>query len=95
MNNITILTGFLSDKGLFIPLEHIILFAVVTTSCLLLNKCKSGLLLVCCFIIYWGFIANSTYFLKILDHTGWGLFVYALFGLSLIVSIFISILHEA
>lgn len=94
MDSLRFVIEFFSGKGLFIPLGDIILFAALLSFCILLDKHKTGLLFAYGFILYWGFIANSTYFLDILNQTTLGLFIYALSGFTMIISILFSLFHQ-
>ena len=67
------LMEFFPGKGLFIPLGDIIIIATLLTLCIIPDKYKSGLVFAYGFILYWGFIANSTYFMTLLDQSNAGL----------------------
>lgn len=89
------LIEFFSGKGLVIPLGDIIIIATLITLCILLDKYKSGLMLAYGFILYWGFIANSTYFMTLFDQSTMGLFIYAISGFTMIISILFGLLHKS
>ncbi len=85
MEFISSILNFLSDKELSIPLGQVIIFVIINSFCLLLGKHKLGLLISYCFVMYWGFIFNHTYFINILGKTTWGLSIYILSGVAMFI----------
>jgi hypothetical protein len=81
--------NFLSSKEITIELWQFILFLVINSFCLLGRRFKLGLLASYCFVFYWGFIVNTTYFFEILRGKPQWLVIYAIFGFSMLI-IFIA-----
>ena len=77
--------NFLSSKEITIELWQFILFLVINSFCLLGRRFKLGLLASYCFVFYWGFIVNTTYFFEILGGKPQWLVIYALFGFSMLI----------
>lgn len=69
---------FFSDKEFAIPLGQVVIFVIINSFCLLFGKYKMGLLISYCFVMYWGFIFNQSYFINILGKTSWGDYRYHL-----------------
>jgi hypothetical protein len=79
-------TSFVSEgDGLSIPFGQVLIFVVINSFCLLFGRHKLGLLITYCFVLYWGFISNREYFIDRFGHTSWGLVVYALSGILMVV----------
>jgi hypothetical protein len=76
---------FFSDKSLSVPLNQVILFALVITLCMLFGKHKMGLLVSYAFVFYWGFIFNRPYFIDMLGNNTIGLYAYTIFGFGMAV----------
>ena len=85
MEDTNLLMAFLTTKTLSIPVGQIILFTVVISICMLMDKLKLGLISTYAFVFYWGFVFNREFFIDAAGNTSWGLFAYAFFGLSLAV----------
>ncbi|MEW6739522.1 MAG: hypothetical protein ACOYU2_01015 [Nitrospirota bacterium] len=81
---------FFSDKEFAIPLGQVVIFVIINSFCLLFGKHKMGLLISYCFVMYWGFIFNQTYFINILGKTSWGLTVYIFAGVVMFITIIIG-----
>ena len=77
-------------EGFSIPFGQVMIFVVVNSFCLLLAKYKLGLLTTYCFVFYWGFISNREYFIDRFGNTSWGMIVYVLAGILMIITFIIS-----
>lgn len=85
MEFINSLLNFFSGKEFSVPLGQVIIFVTINSFCLLFGKHKLGLLISYCFVIYWGFIFNHTYFMGIFEGTTWGLPVYIFSGVAMFI----------
>lgn len=85
----------ISDKGIYISFESIIVFVLFTSFCLLFAKHRVGLLLAYGFVIYWIFVKNGPYFLNILSPTTWGLSTFGLAGFIMVVLLIVSLFSES
>jgi hypothetical protein len=72
--------GFLSNLNLTIPLSQIVIFAVFSALCLISGKHKVGLLAAYGFLFYWVFILNQGFFMKQLEKTAGGVYIYGAIG---------------
>lgn len=87
---------FFSDMEFFsVPFGQIIFFVVLNSLCLLFARYKLGLLLSYCFVFYWGFISNREHFIDKLGNTTWGLVVYALSGIFMVVIFIIGFFQSS
>jgi hypothetical protein len=78
--------GFISQVDhLAIPFGQMLLFIIINSLCLLLGRYKLGLLISYCFVLFWGYISNRPYFIDTFGQTSWGLVVYALAGIAMVV----------
>lgn len=84
------LVDFFSNEEFAIPLGQVVIFVIINSFCLLFGKHKMGLLISYCFVMYWGFIFNQTYFIDILGKTSWGLSVYIFAGVAMFITIIIG-----
>ncbi len=90
------ISEFVSEKDLLaLPFGQVMLFVVINSFCLLFGRHKLGLLITYCFVFYWGFISNREYFIDRLGNTTWGLVVYALSGIVMIVIFIIGFFQES
>jgi hypothetical protein len=86
--------GFLSDLNLTIPLSQIAIFAVLSALCLISGKHKVGLLAAYGFLFYWAFILNQGFFMKQLEKTSGGVYVYGALGLVMALIGFVGFLKK-
>ncbi|MGD0282988.1 MAG: hypothetical protein ABSB95_11570 [Dissulfurispiraceae bacterium] len=85
------LSSFLAGgDGFDIPFGQVLIFVVVNSFCLLMGKHKLGLLITYCFVLFWGFISNREYFIDHFGHTSWGLVVYVLSGILMVIVLIIG-----
>jgi hypothetical protein len=77
--------AFISETSLAATLGQVIIFIAFNTFCLLFQRYRLGLLISYCFVFYWGFIANSGYFIDKLGNTTWGLPIYAVSGACMLL----------
>ncbi|MBF0558991.1 MAG: hypothetical protein HQL08_09445 [Nitrospirae bacterium] len=87
LGNVTgAITSFLSQgDDLSIPFGQVMIFVVVNSFCLLFARYKLGLLITYSFVLFWGFISNREYFVDHFGKTTWGMVVYALAGLAMVI----------
>ena len=79
---------FFSGKEFSIPLLEVVAFILFNSFCLLFARYKLGLIVTYCFVFYWGFIFNLNHFIDTLKAVSWGMPIYVLSGvLMLIVAI--------
>ena len=76
---------FFLGKEFIVPLWEFIVYAVITSSCLLLGKHRIGLIIAYGGVFYWGFILNYYNFLDMLNSTAYGFQLYVLFGCSMLI----------
>lgn len=88
------ITAFLSDKQLSVPLGEVILLIIVNSFCLLFGRFKLGLLVSYCFVFYWGFIFNKSFFINLLGQTTWGLSLYIFAGLAMFITVVLGYLQH-
>ncbi|GJL79283.1 MAG: hypothetical protein NPINA01_22720 [Nitrospinaceae bacterium] len=86
--------GFLTNLNFSVPLSQILIFAGVTSLCLLLGKHKLGLLGAYGFLFYWGFILNRGFFMKQLAETSGGVYMYGTVGLVMALVGFVGFLKK-
>lgn len=86
--------GFLTDLNLTIPLSQIVMFAVLSALCLISGKHKVGLLAAYGFLFYWGFILNQGFFMKQLEKTAGGVYIYGALGLVMALIGFVGFLKK-
>ncbi len=77
--------GFLSGKEFAIPLWEVVLLVLLNSACLLLGKHKLGLVISYLFVFYWGFIFNRGYFTDLFGNMTWGLYLYGISGILMVV----------
>ncbi|TAN45428.1 MAG: hypothetical protein EPN22_02705 [Nitrospirae bacterium] len=86
--------NFISDKDFSVPLGQIIILVILNSGCLLLGKYKLGLLISYLFVFYWGFSLNRAEFINILGQTHFGLYIYALSGIAMLVAAVIGFFQK-
>jgi hypothetical protein len=94
MNTVNQSFGFLSDLDLTIPLNQIAMFAVLSALCLITGKHKVGLLAAYGFLFYWAFILNQGFFMKQLETTSGGVYIYGALGLVMALMGFVGLLKK-
>ena len=80
MNTIGQSFGFLTNLAFTVPLGQVLLFGLLSSLCLISGKHKVGLLAAYGFLFYWGFILNQGFFMKQLEETSGGVYVYGALG---------------
>ena len=85
MDDVNQLSGFLSSATISVPLGQMVLFILVISFCMIGSKFKLGQLVTYVFVFYWGFIFNQSAFIDAAGQASTGLFVYAFFGIIMIV----------
>jgi len=86
--------GFLSNLNFTIPLAQIFMFAALSSLCLISGKHKVGLLTAYGFLFYWGFILNQGFFMKELEKTAGGVYIYGAMGLVMALIGFVGFLKQ-
>lgn len=86
MDGINQVFEFFSKTTISIPLGQMVLFVIMVSVCMVTGKFKLGLLTTYIFVFYWGFIFNRAIFIDAAGNASMGLFVYAFFGLSMVVA---------
>ncbi len=86
--------GFLSDTSLSIPLAQVGLFVVAVTLFMLLGWHRVGLVVVLCFVFFWGFVAHMQSIVEALQQYSWGLLAYGLTGVALVVLIVLGLFSQ-
>jgi len=79
------IVGLLSDKEFAVPLWEVILLVLLNSACLLLGRHRLGLVISYLFVFYWGFIFNRGHFTDLLGNMTWGLYVYAVSGIVMVL----------
>lgn len=86
MDTLRHFSAFLSDMDFSVPVSQVIILVTLNSFCLLLGKHKLGLLVSYSFVFYWGFLLNRTHFVNLLGETSWGLYVYAIAGIGMLIT---------
>jgi hypothetical protein len=86
--------GFLTKMDFTVPLGQIMMFAVFTSLCLILGKHKLGLLAAYGFLFYWVFILNQGFFMKQLEDTAGGVYVYGALGMVMALMGFVGVVKK-
>jgi len=94
MNTIDHSFGFLSKMDFTVPLGQIMIFALLTSLCLIVGKHKAGLIAAYGFLFYWVFILNQGFFMKQLDATAGGVYVYGTMGMVMALVGFVGLLKK-
>ncbi|HOV89884.1 MAG TPA: hypothetical protein PKW07_04145 [Syntrophorhabdaceae bacterium] len=76
---------FLTAKEFSVPVWEVIILVVINSICLLLGKHRLGLIVSYLFVFYWGFVINKGYFIDSLGNMTWGVYVYAISGVLMVV----------
>jgi hypothetical protein len=84
----------ISDKGIYISFEGIILFVLFASFCLLFAKHRLGLLLSYGFVLYWIFVKNGTCFINLLSPIPWGLPIFCFACFTMVVLFLVCLFHE-
>jgi hypothetical protein len=87
--------GFLTKMDFTVPLGQIMMFAAFTSLCLILGKHKVGLLAAYGFLFYWVFILNQAFFMKQLEATSGGVYVYGALGMVMALMGFVGFVKKA
>ncbi|MBZ0156688.1 MAG: hypothetical protein K8I29_10840 [Alphaproteobacteria bacterium] len=86
---------FTDTSTLTIPFGQMLIFVVINSFCLLLGKYKLGLLVSYCFVLFWGFISNREFFIDTFGQTTWGLIIYVLSGIVMVVVLIIGFFQSS
>jgi|GEM_PF-493117 len=86
--------GFLSNMDFTVPLGQIMIFALLTSLCLIVGKHKAGLIAAYGFLFYWVFILNQGFFMKQLEATTGGVYVYGTLGMVMAMVGFVGFLKK-
>lgn len=86
--------GFLSKMDFTVPLGQVMMFALLTSILLILGKHKLGLIAAYGFLFYWIFIFNQGTFMKQLETTAGGVYVYGAIGMVMALVGFIGFLKK-
>jgi hypothetical protein len=76
---------FFSGNEFTVPLWEVIAFVLFISACLLFGRHRLGLLGTYCFVFFWGFIFNLNKFVDTLGSSTWGVPVYALSGVFMLL----------
>ena len=79
------LHDFFSGREFSIPLLEVVAFIFFNSFCLLFARYKLGLIVTYCFVFYWGFIFNLNYFIDSLKTFAWGMPIYVLCGVLMLI----------
>ncbi|MCC6347180.1 MAG: hypothetical protein IT388_08350 [Nitrospirales bacterium] len=91
----TILKFIADTSMLAIPFGQMLIFVVINSFCLLFGKYKLGLLVSYCFVLFWGFISNREFFIDTFGQTTWGLIIYALSGIVMVVVLIVGFFQSS
>ena len=86
--------GFLTNVGFTVPLSQIYMFGLMCSLCLILGKHKLGLMGAYGFLFYWGFILNQGFFMKQLEETSGGVYLYGILGLVMALIGFVGFIKK-
>ena len=86
--------GFLSKLDFTVPLGQIMLFAAVASLGLILGKHKLGLIAAYGFLFYWVFVLNQGFFMKQLEATSGGVYVYGALGMVMAMVGFVGLIKK-
>lgn len=79
------LIDFFTGKEFSVPIWEVLLLVIINSFCLILGKHRLGLIVSYLFVFYWGFIINRGYFIDMLGNMTWGLYVYAILGVIMVI----------
>ena len=94
MNAVDHSFGFLSKMDFTVPLGQIMMFALLASLCLIFGKHKAGLIAAYGFLFYWVFILNQGFFMKQLETTTGGIYVYGAMGMVMALVGFVGFLKK-
>ena len=86
--------GFLWNMDFTVPLAQVLTIGVFIALCLIGGKHKIGLLAAFGFLFYWSFILNQGYFMKHLEKTDGGVYIYGAFGLVFALMGFVGFIKK-
>ena len=86
--------GFLTKMDFTVPLGQIMIFAGVASLGLILGKHKLGLLAAYGFLFYWVFVLNQGFFMKQLEETSGGIYVYGMLGMVMAMVGFVGFIKK-
>lgn len=86
--------GFLSKMDFTVPLGQVMIFALLTSLCLIVGKHKMGLIAAYGFLFYWVFILNQGFFMKQLENTAGGVYVYGAMGMVMALVGFVGFIKK-
>lgn len=86
--------GFLWNMDFTVPLGQILIIGALISLCLISGKHKVGLLAAHGFLFYWGFILNRGYFMKYLEATLGGVYIYGGLGFIMVLMGFVGLLKK-
>ncbi len=86
--------GFFTKMDFTVPLGQIMIFALLTSLCLIVGKHKAGLIAAYGFLFYWVFILNQGFFMKQLETTSGGVYVYGAMGMVLALVGFVGFIKK-
>lgn len=94
MDFINGLYEFFSGNEFSIPLLEFVAFILFNSVCLLFARYKLGLIVTYCFVFYWGFIFNLNHFIDALKAVSWGMPLYVLSGVLMLIVVITSFLVQ-
>ncbi len=94
MNTMDQSFGFLTKMDFTVPLGQIMIFAAVASLSLILGKHKLGLLAAYGFLFYWVFVLNQGFFMKQLEETSGGIYVYGALGMVMAMVGFVGFVKK-
>ncbi len=86
--------GFLTSLDFTVPLGQIMMFAVVTSLCMISGKHKIGLIAAYGFLFYWVFVLNQGFFMKQLENTTGGVYIYGALGMVMALVGFVGFMMK-
>lgn len=75
--------SFLLDHNFSIPLGQVVLYVMLSSLFILFSMHKTGLLVSYGFVLYWGYVFNSRYFMELLGETSIGIPIYVMTGVAM------------
>jgi hypothetical protein len=94
MNTMDQSFGFLTTMDFTVPLGQIMIFAAVASLGLILGKHKLGLIAAYGFLFYWVFVLNQGFFMKQLEATSGGVYVYGALGMVMAMVGFVGFIKK-
>lgn len=83
METLRPLYEFMTDHSFSIPLGQVVLYVVLMSIFILSAMHKTGLLVSYGFVLYWGYVFNSRYFMELLGETTIGIPIYIMTGVTM------------